>query len=103
MAHGGARVVGAALAVNLAIAVGKFIVAAVTRSSAMIAEACHSLADSANQVFLLIGIRRSARAPDEHHPFGYGTETYFWAFIVALCIFAVGGAFSVYEGIEKIV
>jgi cation diffusion facilitator family transporter len=102
MAHGSARVVIAALAVNVAIAIAKFVAAAVTRSSAMLAEACHSLADSANQVFLLIGMRKSAREPDDSHPFGYGAETYFWAFIVALCIFAVGGGVSVVEGIEKI-
>src|SRR5688572_6429568 len=68
----------------------------------MFAEACHSLADSANQVFLFIGMRRSARPPDADHPFGYGAESYFWSFIVALCIFSVGGGISVYEGIEKI-
>jgi cation diffusion facilitator family transporter len=99
---GGMRVVVAALAVNIAIAVFKFIAAAFSGSSAMLAEACHSTADTANQIFLLIGMRRSARPPDREHPFGYGTETYFWAFIVALCIFSVGGFFSVYEGVEKI-
>jgi cation diffusion facilitator family transporter len=99
---GGARVVVAALAVNLTIAAFKFVAAAMSRSSAMLAEACHSAADSANQVFLLIGLRRSTRAPDRAHPFGYGLETYFWAFIVALCIFSVGGFFSVHEGVEKI-
>ncbi|MSP59111.1 MAG: cation transporter [Myxococcales bacterium] len=100
--HGGARVVIVALAVNLLIAIGKFVAAGLSRSTAMLAEACHSLADSANQIFLLLGLRLSARPPDEKHPFGYGPETYFWAFIVALCIFAVGGAFSIYEGIHKI-
>ncbi len=100
--HDGQRVVIAALVVNVAIAGCKFTAAAMSRSTAMLAEACHSLADSANQVFLLVGLRLSARAPDDKHPFGYGPETYFWAFIVALCIFAVGGAFSIYEGIHKI-
>jgi cation diffusion facilitator family transporter len=99
---GGQRVVVAALLVNLAIAVCKFVAAALSRSTAMLAEACHSLADTANQLFLLLGMRLSARPPDEKHPFGYGPETYFWAFIVALCIFSVGGAFSMYEGIHKI-
>ena len=103
MEHGKERVVIAALAVNVAIAIGKFVAAFFSRSSAMLAEACHSLADSANQVFLLTGMRKSAREPDDDHPFGYGSETYFWSFIVALCIFCVGGGFSVYEGIEKIV
>ena len=103
MEHGKERVVIAALAVNVAIAIGKFVAAFFSRSSAMLAEACHSLADSANQIFLLTGMRKSSREPDDDHPFGYGSETYFWSFIVALCIFCVGGGFSVYEGIEKIV
>ena len=102
MAHGGQQVVAAALGVNVLIAVGKFVAAFFTGSSAMLAEACHSLADSANQIFLLVGMRKSARQPDAQHPFGYGPETYFWAFIVALCIFAVGGGVSVIEGAEKI-
>jgi cation diffusion facilitator family transporter len=102
VAHGRAKVVAAALVVNLLIAVAKFTAAALSRSSAMFAEACHSLADSANQVFLFIGMRKAARAPDASHPFGYGSETYFWAFIVALCIFAVGGGVSIVEGIEKV-
>lgn len=100
--HGGTRVVVAALAVNVTIAVFKFIAAWFSRSSAMLAEACHSLADTANQIFLLIGMRKSARPPDRDHPFGYGPETYFWAFMVALCIFSIGGGFSVHEGVEKI-
>ena len=98
----GLRVVVAALAVNVAIAIFKFIAAGFSRSSAMLAEACHSTADTANQIFLLVGMRKSARAPDRDHPFGYGPETYFWAFMVALCIFSVGGGFSVHEGVEKI-
>jgi cation diffusion facilitator family transporter len=102
VAHGGAKVVAAALVVNVLIAVAKFVAAALSRSSAMLAEACHSLADTANQVFLLIGMRKASRAPDASHPFGYGSETYFWAFIVALCIFAVGGGVSIIEGIEKV-
>ncbi len=103
MSHrAGVKVVLAALLINLAIAACKFIAAGLARSTVMLAEACHSLADSANQIFLLIGLRRSARPPDEEHPFGYGPETYFWAFVVALCIFSVGGAFSIYEGSLKI-
>ena len=100
--EGGVRVVVAALAVNVAIAVCKFIAAALSRSTAMLAEALHSLADSANQVFLLLGLKFSSRPADEEHPFGYGLETYFWSFIVALCIFSVGGAFSMYEGMHKL-
>jgi cation diffusion facilitator family transporter len=99
---GGVRVVIAALAVNVAIAVFKFIAAGLSGSTAMLAEACHSTADTANQIFLLVGMRKSARPPDRDHPFGYGPETYFWAFIVALCIFTLGGYVSVHEGVDKI-
>jgi cation diffusion facilitator family transporter len=102
VSEGSLRVVIAALLVNIAIAIFKFVAAFLSRSSAMLAEACHSLADTANQIFLMIGMRRAARPPDAKHPFGYGPETYFWSFMVALCIFAVGGGFSVHEGIEKI-
>lgn len=98
---GGQRVVMVALAMNLLIALFKFIAAAISRSTAMLAEAVHSLADTANQVFLLIGMRRSSRPPDRLHPFGYGTETYFWAFIVAGSIFLIGAAVSIWEGAEK--
>jgi cation diffusion facilitator family transporter len=88
--------------INLAIAAFKFVAAVISRSSAMLAEAFHSLADTTNQIFLLIGMRRSNRAPDEAHPFGYGPETYFWAFMVALSIFGLGAGFSIREGIHKI-
>lgn len=100
--HGGERVVFVALAINLVIAAFKFVAAALSMSAAMLAEAVHSLADTANQAFLLVGMRRSSRAPDRLHPFGYGTETYFWAFIVAGCIFLVGGSVSLWEGTEKV-
>ena len=99
---GGQRVVVAALAINLAIAASKFVAAFFSKSTAMLAEACHSLADTVNQIFLLIGARRSARPPSTSHPFGHGPETYFWAFMVALSIFALGAGFSVHEGVEKI-
>lgn len=99
---GGMRVVIIALIVNLLIAVFKFIAAAISGSTAMLAEAVHSLADTANQIFLLIGMRRSTRPPDYLHPFGYGTETYFWAFIVAGSIFSIGAIVSMWEGLEKI-
>jgi cation diffusion facilitator family transporter len=98
----GLRVIVAALAVNVAIAAFKFVAAFASRSSAMLAEAFHSSADTANQILLLVGMRKSARPPDRDHPFGYGQETYFYSFLVALCIFLVGGAFSVYEGWHKI-
>jgi cation diffusion facilitator family transporter len=100
--HGGVRVIVAALAVNVAIAAFKFIAAFLSGSSAMLAEASHSTADTANQILLLVGMRKSARPPDHAHPFGYGPETYFYAFLVAICIFGIGGFFSVHEGVEKI-
>lgn len=104
MAHGESTlVVVAALLANLFIAVAKFVAAFFTRSSAMLAEGFHSLADTANQVFLLLGIRLSARPADGKHPFGYAQERYFWAFIVAISIFAVGAAFSCYEGVHKVI
>ena len=99
---GGYRVVMVALAINLLIAAFKFVAAALSRSTAMLAEAVHSLADTANQAFLLIGMRRSSRPPDALHPFGYGTESYFWAFIVAGSIFLIGSAVSIWEGAEKL-
>lgn len=100
--HGGQRVVVVALLVNLLIAACKFLAAFLSQSAAMFAEAVHSLTDTANQAFLLVGMRRSTRPPDHLHPFGYGTETYFWSFIVAGCIFLVGGAVSLWEGGEKL-
>lgn len=93
------RVVLAALFGNAAVATTKFIAAAMTGSSAMVSEGVHSLVDTTNQVVMLHGLRRAAKPPDESHPFGYGRELYFWAFIVALMVFAVGAGISLYEGI----
>ncbi len=91
-----------ALCANLFIAVIKFLVAVLTGSSAMLAEAVHSLADSLNQVFLLIGIKRGRREPDNLHPFGFASELYFWSFIVAIILFTAGAIFSIYKGIQKL-
>jgi cation diffusion facilitator family transporter len=90
-----------ALGANFSIAVIKYIVSFVSGSSAMFAEAIHSLADTTNQVFLLIGRKRSKREPDEVHSFGYGKEEYFWGFLVAVLLFFLGGCYSIYEGIHK--
>jgi cation diffusion facilitator family transporter len=87
---------------GVAIAVIKVIAGIVSGSSAMISEAIHSCVDAFNSVFLLIGIRAAGRPPDDEHPFGHGRETYFWTLIVAIAIFAVGGAFSIYEGISHL-
>lgn len=92
----------AALGANLAIAIIKFVAAAFTGSSAMVAEGIHSVVDTANEWLLLLGLRQSQRPASEKRPFGYGKELYFWSFIVSICIFAIGGGISMYEGIEHL-
>jgi cation diffusion facilitator family transporter len=101
-ASGGTKAVVAALLANAGIAVTKLIAYLLTGSSSMLAEAIHSLADSANQVLLLVGGRRSQRQPTPQHPFGYGRERYIYAFIVAIVLFSVGGVFALYEGVHKV-
>jgi len=98
----GSKAVIAALLANLGIAIAKFVGFVITGSASMLAESIHSVADSGNQGLLLLGGKRARRAADIEHPFGYGRERYFWAFIVALVLFSLGGAFALYEGISKI-
>jgi len=98
LAEGSTKVVVAALAGNLAIAVTKFIASALTGSAAMFSEAIHSVVDSGNQVLLLYGIRRSRRPATPEHPFGFGREVYFWSFVVAVLLFGIGAGLSLYDG-----
>jgi cation diffusion facilitator family transporter len=101
-AGGSSKAIVAALVANLGIAVAKFVGFLLTRASSMLAESIHSLADSGNQGLLLLGGRRAQRAPTEMHPFGYGRERYFWAFVVSVVLFALGSLFALYEGIDKL-
>ena len=97
------RAVVAALAANLGIAVTKFVAFLFTGSASMLAESVHSIADTGNQVLLLVGRGRSLRPRSDEHPFGFGRERYFYGFVVSVMLFTVGAAFSVYDGIHKIV
>ncbi len=100
-ASGGNKAIVAALAANLTIAVLKFVAFALTRSSSMLAEGIHSLADSGNQVLLLVGGKKAKRQASPEHPFGYGRERYIYAFIVSIVLFSVGGLFALYEAYHK--
>jgi len=99
--EGGTRAIVAALTANLGIAATKFVAFLLTGSSSMLAESIHSLADSGNQLLLLVGGRRADRAATPEHPFGYGRQRYVYAFIVSIVLFSVGGLFALYEGFDK--
>lgn len=96
------KVIYAALIGNALIALTKFTAAALTGSSAMLSEGIHSVVDTGNQILLLYGLRRAQKPPDERFPFGHGKEIYFWSFVVAILLFAVGAGISIYEGINHI-
>jgi len=91
-----------ALFANSAIAVAKGVAALLTGSGAMLAEAIHSVADSGNQLLLILGLSQTRKTPTEDHPLGFGKSIYFWSFLVAVILFSVGGMFSMYEGVHKL-
>ena len=99
MAGSSKKVIYAALIGNALVAITKFIAASLTGSSAMLSEGIHSVVDTGNQLLLLLGLHRAKKPADERFPFGHGKEVYFWSFVVALLIFAVGAGVSLYEGI----
>jgi cation diffusion facilitator family transporter len=101
-ASGGSKAIIAAFSANLGIAITKLIAWAFSGSSSMLAEGVHSIADSGNQLLLLLGGRKAKKKADAEHPFGYGRERYVYAFVVSIILFSVGGIFSIYEGVEKV-
>jgi cation diffusion facilitator family transporter len=98
----GTRVVYAAVFANASIAVAKFVVAAISGSSAILSEGIHSTVDTLNECLLLLGLRRSRLGPDDSHPFGHGKELYFWSLMVAVLLFGIGGGMALYEGITHL-
>ncbi len=102
MQDGSRKAIIAAFFANLGIAIAKFVGFLITGSAGLLAEAGHSIADTGNQGLLMFGGKRGKRAADRAHPFGYGPERYFWAFVVALVLFSMGGLFALYEGIQKL-
>jgi len=102
MSHGGEKAIKAALIANAAIAVMKLTGALLSGSASMLAEFKHSLADGSNSLFLLAGVRQSRRAPDARYQFGYGKAAFFWSFVAAVAMLSIGGAFSIYGGIVKV-
>ena len=101
-ASGGNKAIIAAFCANLAIAIAKFVGFLITGASSMLSEAIHSVADTGNQALLLLGRKQADKDADEEHQFGYGRERFFWAFVVAVVLFALGSVFAIYEGIHKI-
>ncbi len=103
MSSGGStKVIVIAFFSNLGIALAKFVGAFVSGSASLLAEAIHSLVDCTNQILLLVGAKKSAKAPDAKHPLGYGREAFFWSFVVANLLFSLGGLFAIYEGVHKL-
>ncbi|MHC2997764.1 cation diffusion facilitator family transporter [Microbacterium sp. HJ5] len=102
-ASGGGKAIIAAFLANMGIALAKFVAWLISGSASMLAEAIHSVADSGNQLLLLLGGRKAKRSADREHPFGYGRERYVYAFVVSIILFSVGGLFSIYEGVEKLI
>src|SRR3954454_19271954 len=102
-AEGTKRAIAAAFIANLGIAISKFAAFVITGSASMLAESIHSVADTGNQGLLFLGGKRAQKEPTAEHPFGFGTERYFWAFVVALVLFTLGAMFALYEGIQKLI
>src|SRR5438046_145593 len=103
MEEGSRRTIIAAFAANVGIVLAKLVAFGFTGAASMLAESIHSFADTGNQGLLFLGGARARRAPTAAHPFGFGRERYFWAFVVALVLFSLGSLFAVYEGVSKLI